>query len=166
MGSTRDAGARRRWAVALACLALALAGEAHADGAAGSTSASARIDFKVVIPVMLRVHTVSQDRELSVTPADVERGYVDVPRATRLEVTSNSAGGLLVRLGFDRTLLSRVRASLAGQALEADSSQSLPLHAAKLVGAPLEVGYRLYLAPGTRPGTYAWPVSLALDPAA
>ena len=166
MGRSRNDGKGIRAArLALASCALGFAAlTAHAEGSTGSASAAPHIDFKIVIPVVLRVRAVSQAHELSVTREDAERGYVDVPAGTRLRVTSNDPAGLRVELRFDRERVSRVRAEMAGQQLEVASPESLPLRTAKMLDAPLDVGYRLYLVPGTAPGRYPWPVSLALGP--
>ncbi len=150
-------------AAALLAAVLAFAHAGLAESASGASSAGASIDFKVVIPVVLRARTVSQAPQLSIAASDLARGYVDVERATRLRVTSNNPSGFMISVTFDPALVARVEARVAGQSVQAASpGTSVQVQAAKLDDATLDVGYRLFLVPGTRPGTYAWPVTLAL----
>ena len=151
---------------AAAVLAAAMLGHvvaARAASATGESSAKASVDLAIVIPVVLRVRTEAQAAQLSIAEADIERGYVDVDAATRLRVSSNNPAGFVVALGFEPAIVSRVEARIAGQLLEARSSgESTPVHAPKLNDAPMDVAYRLHLAPGARPGTYRWPVRLLI----
>jgi len=144
---------------------VAAAPAARASSSLGTSGAQASIDFKIVIPVVLRVKAAAEPREVSITDADVARGYVDVERGASLVVTSNSRAGFYVSIAFDSRLLARVVARLHGQAVEADApGSSLHVDAARLVETPVNVGYRMYLAPGARPGTYRWPIGLAFAP--
>jgi hypothetical protein len=146
----------------LAAALVAAAGGAQAMSSTGETRAQASIDFKIVIPVILRVKAVSQQAQLSVTEADVARGYVEVEQGTSLVLTSNNRAGFGISIAFDGGLLSRVVARMNGQDVETGSSGgSLHVEAGKLIEAPIKVGYRLYLAPGTQVGTYHWPVALS-----
>lgn len=154
-------------AVLVALLAPAILGYQNAVLAADSTgegSAGASIDFRIVVPVVLRIRTVSQVSELSIAESDVARGYVDTAMGTRLRVTTNSPSGVVVSLVFDPGLLARVDARLAGRTVHAPASAGAgAVRVGKLQDAPIDVGYRLYLAAGTRPGTYRWPVALSLS---
>ena len=148
--------------VFLAAALVAAATGAQAMSSAGETRAQANIDFKIVIPVVLRVKAVDQQAEIAVTEADLARGYVEVAQGTSLVLTSNNRAGFGVSIAFDGGLLSRVVARIHGQDLESGASGgSLHIEAGKLIEAPMKVAYRLYLAPGAHAGTYRWPVALS-----
>jgi hypothetical protein len=155
--------ARRRVAavaaVALATLALAARGESTV----GTTSADARIDFRIVIPRAVRAQAVAQQAFLAVAREDLERGYVDLPAASTLRITSNSPAGFGVLVSFDRHIVSRVVVRIRGQALDATvPGSAMQVQAPRMSREPVRVGYRLFLAPGLQPGRFAWPVALTV----
>ena len=165
---TRSREAWRRWALRLVAAALAIAAPlAAAEGSRVENAAKASVDFRIVIPVVLRAEQLREPGSLALAQADVARGYVDVEEGASLVLTSNNRAGFDVSLAFDPALVSRVVARLAGQALEADGAAgSLHVDAPKLLREPVRVGYRIYLAPGAHAGSYTWPVRLAFTPAA
>ena len=145
-----------------AVLAIAAPG-VRAASAAGTSGAKASVDFHIVIPVVLRMKPVAQVDHVSITDAEIARGYVDVEDATSMRVASNSRSGFAVSLSFDARLVARVVARIHGREVDVGTTgSSAHIDAEKLIDAPLQVGYRLFIAPGTPPGTYRWPVTFAL----
>lgn len=151
-------------ALAVAGLSFGLpasAGQSTATGD-GALSAAARVEFKVVIPNVLRLRVVSAPTYVEVTPEDVLRGYVAVS-GYEIEIDAN------LRAGYS------VLATLAGGPFAAAVVEGLPAPL-RVAGAgastwipcshhhsqQLHVSYRLELQPGAAPGRYASPVSLAL----
>ena len=146
----------------LAIMQGAFMAQARAESMTGAPGAQAHIDFRIVIPAIVRARALTTPRYLPVGADDVARGYVDVDDATSLVLTSNSPSGYAVAVAFDERLVSRVEVRIQGNTLEASSRESwLHVDAPKMLEAPLRVGYRLYLAAGARAGTYRWPVTLA-----
>jgi len=155
--------------MALACALIASLGPVpcHAESGSGQRSASTRLDFRIVIPAIVRVKALEQPAGIAVSEQDIAQGYIDIDRATSLLLTSNSTQGYSLGVAFDAQLLDRVRVRIAGQQFDAGAGTGrIAVHAAKLVDAPVEVGYRLYLKAGVHPGTYRWPVMLAFAPGA
>jgi len=145
----------------LATAAAAFMAEAHAESATRSQGAQAHIDFRILIPVVVRARALTAPRYLPIGEADVARGYVDVDGATSLVLTSNSPVGYAVSVAFDKRLVSRVEVRIQGNTLEASSQESwLHVDAPRMLDAPVRVAYRLYLAAGAHAGTYRWPVAL------
>jgi hypothetical protein len=155
------------WAGVVLAAVLACGGQvARAQGGEGAAGAHASIDFRVVIPVVLRVEPVTQQPRISISATDVERGYADVERATLVRVTSNNPSGFGVSLRYDPALVARVEAHIDGQGVSfGGRGGSAHLDAPRMSAAPLVVDYRIFLAPGARAGDYPWPVALAFVPA-
>jgi hypothetical protein len=169
MGSAhggKPAGRRAAARAAAAVLAFCAAG-AVASGEQGTKDARASLDFRIVVPVILRVEALREPRALAVTPGDVARGYVDVDDGTSLVLTSNNRAGFGVSIAADPAIVSRVVARLEGRSLEADApAATVHVEAPRLLQEPIAVRYRLFLAPGLGAGTYGWPVRLAFAPGA
>ena len=158
--------ARPTAALCAAAFSAALAAPpAMANAESGGDRARGRIDFAVVIPVVLRVRPASEPRSLSIGPDEVARGYVDV--GAEMRVTSNSVAGFMAAISCDPALVSRVEARIGGQVVEVDApGSSVRIDLGKMLDAPLAVRYRLFLVSGAAPGTYRWPVALRLGPGA
>lgn len=153
----------QRIASSLVAIALAaLAGEARAESVTTSRGAAAgHVDFGIAVPAVVRVEAMVQPRSLRIARGDIARGYVDLDDATSLRVTSNSRSGFAISVAFDEHLVSRVFLRIGGDDLAARASGDwLHVDAPRMVGAPLRLGYRLFLAPGAREGEYSWPVAL------
>lgn len=163
-----EAWGRVRWSVQLAAAALALAAPlAFAEAGLGANGAKGRIDFRIVIPVVLRAEQLSEPQTLAIAQGDLVRGYIDVEEGASLVLTSNNRAGFDIALAFDPSIVSRVVAQLAGQSLESDGpDRTLHVDAPRLVREPLRVRYRIYLAQGARSGSFAWPLRLAFEPGA
>lgn len=80
-------------AVALACETLA--GSAPAEAA---ETASARVTVSATVLRHASVRVLSAPRTVSISEADIARGYVDVPVPSRLEIRSNSPSGYIIAI--------------------------------------------------------------------
>lgn len=113
----------------------------------------------MVLP-RVSVDVVSAPVALDVTPADVERGWVEVEQPMDIAVRSNLPHG--VQLAF----VSANR-QLAVQSVSGAGVTGLQLSGAVIVlpyardPQQLTVRLRFQLAAGARPGVYAWPVQVA-----
>ena len=156
---------QRLVAIALA-LALAAAAGAPAPVMAseGASQAKSSVNFVVRIPVVVRLHPISQGDSVTVTAADIERGFVEVPAGSRFELIANAAhtmhfsaqGGWfravkVSGLGGDLTL-----GPSGGEFLQAHRLPSPEIH---------ELDYRFELGPDAVPGRYAWPLALSVSSA-
>lgn len=126
---------------------------------AGSASALMNVSVEVVARTILTVN--SQPASVEVTPADVARGYIDVTQAVTFQVRSNATNGYAMQFqpvgypfgaatvtwGNSLVTVGNDAAWLTRPYQPGTTSGTLTVH--------------LLLAPGTQPGTYAWPLSFA-----
>ena len=78
---------RKLSAIAWSCcaaglLALAAPQMSHADNGVGATSASARIDFRIVIPAIIRVTAITQPDRVVIESRHITQGYIDLDAGT------------------------------------------------------------------------------------
>lgn len=128
---------------------------------AGSGSARLTISARVQARASLKV--LAQAPQLSVTKEDIQRGYIDVPAASRIEISSNSPGGCL--LAFENTglPLKEVHVMGLGQNVQISSGSGwIPRPDRGRLPTQEELSYRFVLADNTQPGTYAWPLAMSV----
>ncbi|GAB4369023.1 MAG: hypothetical protein Kow00128_14860 [Deltaproteobacteria bacterium] len=151
-----------------AALSLAAASGAHAGEApsarpsAGSSSARIRVSATVLPRTTVTVH--AQPHALIVTPADVRRGYVEVPRASRIELASNDPRGYLLVFeplgGPESPVREAIVDGLDRQIQVGPGGGFVPRPFVRGV-VSAELSFRFVLAEDARPGRYPWPVMLS-----
>ena len=153
-----EAGGSSRAALVASGLVL-LFSIVHADTTATSIAVGARVS-----PIAT-YRTLSEQTRLQITQADIARGFVELPRATRIEVRSNSRMGYVLNVQPMSVLFTRVEVLGFGSdiALAADGG-SIVQRWKKPGSATVTVGYRFHLSAATAPGTYPWPLHLAVEP--
>jgi hypothetical protein len=131
----------------------------NSDSFAGSNNATLRISATVQARISQTL--VKQEKAFSVTREDVAKGYVDITAATVLQVKTNDRNGYMLSFAVNGTIAKEVwvfdnnRTTI----LSGDGGfvhQAYPGPA----GEVKELGYRIFLAPGTQAGLYAWPLSI------
>ena len=137
-----------------AVLAAPLSGE--------TVSAEMSVSARVIGRTLLTVN--GQPGSVTITPEDVRRGYLDLPRAVDFQIRSNVREGYLVR--FDALPEPFARAHVRWQQVHVvvgtghESWVAQPyvkgMHA-------VQADVRLEIAPGTPPGTYGWPLEITTD---
>jgi hypothetical protein len=151
--------------IAFAFIALCAAPAANAGSTLAPGHASASLDFRIVIPAMVRAQPRAEPATLAVTAADVARGYVDVGGAEAVSLTSNGNSGFMLGIAFDTMLVSAVDIRIAEKVLTANETGTwVPVHMGRLAARVMRLGYRIFLVRGTHPGTYRWPVGLTYAP--
>jgi hypothetical protein len=127
-------------------------------------------DAKAYMPVSATVLAYSKvsllhtPDALVITGDDVRRGFVDVDDATALSIRSNNPRGHLLTLAAESPMLAsmQVRSRIATSTFGArGGSLAVPLSAE---ARPLEFSVRFVLSEQARPGVYAWPLSVMVDP--
>lgn len=131
---------------------------------AGAHAETQRAGFLVAVTVPERVTlvAVSEPAQLSVSDADIQRGYKQV--SARYAVTQNSERGWLLRLS-PRLGLTRhveVRGLGADVVMGHDSVEIFRRSAPGREDLSLE--FRFVLMPDAEPGSYDMPVELAATP--
>jgi len=123
---------------------------------AGSSSATLSVSVQVLARTIVTVD--SQPSTVSVTAADVARGYVDLPQSVVFHVRSNAANGYAMQfepIGFPFSRADVTWDSASATIGSEGAWLSEPYEAGTHSGA---FNVRLELAPGTQPGAYDWPV--------
>jgi hypothetical protein len=149
----------RRTAAALILAGLAATGQA-AESRSGSASATLTVSATVVARAVMS--TEYQVPELVITPVDVARGYVDVARATRLTVRTNSANGYLLAFESSQPLFTDVQVSGAGEPASITGGNGWVLQPFAGTTVAMDLSYRFHLAPGVAPGSYPWPIGVSV----
>jgi len=133
-----------------------------AGAGARADSREAQFLVRATVPARANLAAVEQPTHLSVSEADLARGYMDVP--ARYVVESNTREGWLLRLsprlGITRHV--EVRGLSATLVVQGDEVE---VYRPWTRGAEhIEVDYRFVLAPDVEPGTYELPIHVAATP--
>jgi hypothetical protein len=151
-------------------LALAASGPCLADSQLSrspGTPAVAHLMLQVSIPALARVMSSGQPGQLTVSPDDVERGFVDVADA-RIEVLANQRGGkrlvASVIAAFARSVeIAGLPQAVVVAAAGPQGDVRLPESRRGVVDSRYDVRYRIHLDRGIAPGVYPWPVHFKLE---
>ena len=129
---------------------------------AGSTTATLQVSVTVQARALL--HVESAPAGLLLTEADVQRGYVELPAASRISVRTNSPTGYLLAFEITSGLIEEIQ--VRGLGAETYISSMGGWVAQPYTGAvtSAELSYRLVLSKDARPGEYPWPVTLSASP--
>ena len=145
----------RRTALAVVVLATAF-----------SLSAGESSQMNVSVQVVARtIVTVDQQpASVEITSIDVARGYVDVPGAMAFRIRSNARNGYALQFDPVSGPFSAARVTWGNTTVNVGNDGSWVYQAYQPAVTPASLmSVRLSLAPGTAPGSYAWPVSLAAN---
>lgn len=148
------------WALAVAVGIVPLATLAP-PVAAAQKSAAIRVSATVVPSA--RMHKHHQTQQFTISAADITRGHVEIPAASRFSVTSNSPAGY--RIDFHPLGDFFESAHVAGLGnvvhLGADGG-SIVQRGPLPPDLTHELSFRFTLRPGTLPGLYPWPLLLSV----
>lgn len=123
-----------------------------------SQSSQMHVSVEVVARTIFTV--ASQPTDLTLTATDVARGYVDVPSAISFQVRSNAHNGYAVQFQPLSAPFAEAQVSWGTTTATVSSDGSFvaqPYQQGTTFGS---MSVRLSVAPGTQPGTYAWPLSV------
>jgi hypothetical protein len=153
---------RTRALLAVATVLVVTAGESAS--AAGADSAA--LPVSAIVPRHASIR-MAQPLSVTVSEADIARGYVDVATPVEVTVQSNLQQGYA--LVFERQV-EHVRQvhvhGLQGEVMVGDGAAS-SARAAPGRGMwreMLQLRFRFDLAAGTRPGQHAWPLHISMMP--
>jgi hypothetical protein len=141
---------------------LAMAFPAVARPAAPST---AKLTVSATVLARSDLKVLHQSPVLVVTNADISRGYTEVRDASIIEVRNNSrAGFLLVFDGLEgpEPLFERVTVRGLGSEVEIGRGGGWVPQPFRDGLTKMELSYRFTLHKNTKPGTYAWPLSISI----
>ncbi|HWI84317.1 hypothetical protein [Ramlibacter sp.] len=117
------------------------------------------------VPRHAKLNLLAQPGPVTVTAADVARGFVDVS-GLRIAVSQNT-GGFVLAVDGGTPLARSMRVRGAGPDVQmagegGSITQRTPVRG--MSTSTLELEFRFELDPTARPGVYAWPVRLSISP--
>ncbi len=143
----------------------ALAGMLYLSGAtAVEASSKNKVTLTATIQARATLRILHQRGELVITQGDVDRGYVEVQRGSRIEVRNNSPGGYLLSFENHGGLFKEVHIQgLDAQAQVGPGGGWIPQSYTR-EAVVRELNYRFILQENTQPGTYSWPLQITARP--
>jgi len=151
---------QRMLVTAAIAAALTLAPVTYAEPA-DATPSKAVVTVTATVVARTNLNVLHQAPEIVITEADVERGYVDVRSATKIEIKSNSGYSLIFENnGFP---FKEVEVSGLGRTITIGQNGGMVFHPEK-GSAIIELNYRFLLYKDIHPGTYNWPLSISVSP--
>lgn len=133
----------------------------------GAMSGTANVAVTATVLKRANLNVLAQPATVEITAADIARGYVDVPAATRVEIKSNSPQGYMLMFEGNSDFVRQTQVRGMGNAVQFGASgggifQRWSGHGVDK--AVVELGFRFILAEGVSPGTHAWPMQLSVMP--
>lgn len=145
-----------------AALSLVPASPAHADTMAGRP-AGAKVLVSAMVPAHASVKVLRQPRQLTVTDADIRRGFVEIGAESLIELKNNSLAGCL--LVFESHGLPFKEAVVRGLGREVAIGPGGGMIFQAFRGTiTASLSYRFVLSDDAQPGAYDWPFSLSASP--
>lgn len=153
---------RQRRLAAVAVAGVALAG---ALGAPAAAADRARVEIRATVLSRALIDRQHLPRAVVISAEDVQRGYVDLEQPVEVGIRTNHPAGVLLDLSLNAPELQAVdvREAHGGEVRAARVFVPQPEQGLRAHTVSLKV--RLKLAPGTAPGTIAFPFSVSLSPA-
>lgn len=131
----------------------------HAD----PTVLHGAVAVSAFVPAQAVAQIVDQAAEITITAADIARGFVDIPAASQLRVTSNNPSGYVVDFFSRLPIFTSVRVSSTGGSADLGPDGGAIIergHQGR--DMPLNLSYRFNLSAQVQPGTYPWPLALGV----
>lgn len=152
------------WVTAALVAAISLASSYPAQAQAAGSSTHSIMVSATVLP-WAKLYQEYQQPQLTVTPADVARGYVEASAASRFTVGTNNPAGYTLDFqpyaGFFRSVA--IHGLGVSVEIGADGGSVMQRRAeAGVAPTRVELGYRFYLAEGVQPGMYGWPLLVSV----
>jgi len=145
-----------------ATLSLAPTSPANAD-TMGGRPAGAKVLVSAVVPAHASVKVLRQPHQLTVTEADIRRGFVEIGTESLIELKNNSLGGCL--LVFESHGLPFKEAVVRGLGREVAIGPGGGMIFQAFRGTiTVSLSYRFALSDDAQPGAYDWPFSLSASP--
>ena len=148
-------------AAAVAVLALL----APAGSAPRASAARAQIAVGATVLARALIAAQSSPDGIEISAADIARGYLDVPRATRLTIANTSPYGYALDVWPAAPVFREVLiVGFGGEVRLRDDGGAIVARGAHGQALPLTLDFRFLLAPGVLPGRYPWPLKFQVRP--
>lgn len=144
-------------------LALSLVAALVAALPAQATRKQAQFTVSAVVPARVTLTAIDQPSEITVSAADLGRGYRDV--AATYRVSHNDRRGYLLSLAPRLGLTRQIEVQGLGSAAVAVHEDTVEVVQSEPPGShELRLGFRLVLDPAAEPGRYPLPVLVTAQP--
>jgi hypothetical protein len=131
------------------------------DATAGSFTTV--IQVNAVVLARTQLTPLRQPAMLVVTEADVQQGYVEVRGASLFEIWSNDPAGCVLTFESSDFPFREAAVSVMGREIIINPTGGMiviPVRGRQQIA----LDYRFVLTTEAQPGTYAWPLSLSVNP--
>lgn len=130
---------------------------------AEAAQASAVLAVSATVIANARLQASHQLTQLRISPADIARGYVEAPAASRFSVATNSRSGYRIEFNPMGDFFESVQVAGLGKVVRLGADGGTIVQRGPLPpNLTHELSFRFTLRPNTLPGTYPWPLQLAV----
>lgn len=132
---------------------------------AEAAQSSAVMQVSATVIANARLQTSHQTTRLEITAADVARGYMEVPGASRFSVITNSRSGYVIEFHPLATWFESVQVTGMGSGAQLGAAGGSIVQRGVLPSKLAhELSFRFSLRPDAQPGSYPWPLLLSVRP--
>ena len=148
----------------IACALAVLAGLAPLSSAAEAAQKNTAMPVSVTVIANARIQSSYQATQLKISEADVARGYIEIPVASRFSVTTNSRSGYILEFHPVLSLFDSVQIDgLPGSAVQLGAEGGNVVQRGPLPqNLTHELSFRFTLRQDALPGNYPWPLLLSV----
>jgi hypothetical protein len=130
---------------------------------AGQANATMAVSVRVVSTVRMQVSY--QASQVTITPLDIEHGFVEVLSASRFSVSADGASGFSLDFRPVGSLFESAMVAGFGHAVRlGPDGGSVFIRGMHSPQSMHDLNYRFTLSPGLLPGVYAWPLQVSVQP--
>ena len=136
-------------------------GSAHA----GNSSTSAKINVSATVLERTSMRILNQAQEVVITNADILRGYVEIPAASRIHVKSNNVQGCFLTfevLSAPNNVFNSFNVVVGGREVQLSKSGGWIHQPFVRGGITINLNYRFAFSKDAQPGTYSWPLMVSV----
>jgi len=133
----------------------------EAEAGSSSNVSTASLHVSVVIKPVARVKVLYQQPNIEITSKHIAQGYIEIPRASSIEVRNNSPSGYLLSIENKGGPFRDVYVNGLGSEIQLNSGTGWVLMPYTPVPKAMDVSYRIVLSADARPGSYPWPFQIS-----
>jgi hypothetical protein len=126
-------------------------------------TALVRVSAQVIPYVQIKF--LSQPSQITLTEEDIERGFMDVSSASRLEVRTNSNLGYMIAFEGNLSPFSAIQIQGLSNPVQMISNYTSVSQPSVKGTTIYTLSYRFILSPNSQPGTYNWPLTVSIQTA-
>lgn len=158
---------QQRLVTAALIAVLSLGSLSAPNEAAAAEPATSTLTVTATVLKYASLRVAAQPATVTITEADVARGYVDVPTPSRVEIKGNSPSGYVLVFESQSDFVRQTQVRGLGSEILLGATGGViaqPGSGSGLGKSTIEIGFRFLLAQEARPGVYAWPMQVSVMP--